>query len=94
MTTHFRFGASLVLMALALPVMGQSDPDRAVTGNGKFPAGWSARPDRGTADSLVFTQAGDVLHFTMGSAGTFYRADFNILQNERATIVAPPRRRR
>jgi hypothetical protein len=29
-----------------------------------------------------------------GQGRTFYRADFNILQNERATIVAPPRRRR
>jgi hypothetical protein len=51
-----------------------ADPDRAVSGNGKFPAGWSVRPDRGTADQIVFTQTGDVYHFAMGSAGTFYNS--------------------
>lgn len=67
---------SFLLLALAVPAFAQSDPDRAVAGNGKFPAGWNARPDRGTADQVVFTQAGDVYHFAMGSAGTFYRADW------------------
>jgi hypothetical protein len=67
----------LCLLALAaIPCSAQEDPDRAVSGNGKFPAGWNARPDRGSADQLVFTQAGTVFHFTMGSAGTFYRADW------------------
>jgi hypothetical protein len=80
MTTRFfllKMATPAFLVALAaFPANAQSDPDRAVTGNGKFPAGWSARPDRGSADQLVFTQAGDVFHFTMGSAGTFYRADW------------------
>jgi hypothetical protein len=31
-------------------------------------------PDRGSADQLQFSQAGDVYHFTMGSAGTFYNS--------------------
>jgi hypothetical protein len=53
---------------------GDNDPDRAVSGNGKFPAGWSVRPDRGTADQVKFTQTGDVYHFAMGSAGTFYNS--------------------
>jgi hypothetical protein len=67
----------IFLVALStFSLSAQSDPDRAVSGNGKFPAGWNARPDRGTAEQLVFTQAGDVFHFTMGSAGTFYRADW------------------
>jgi hypothetical protein len=52
---------------------GDNDPDRAVTGNGRFPAGWNVRPDRGAADQLQFSQTGDVYHFTMGSAGTFYK---------------------
>jgi hypothetical protein len=54
----------------------ENDPDRAVSGNGKFPAGWSVRPDRGTADQIQFSQTGDVFHFTMGSAGTFYKSDW------------------
>jgi hypothetical protein len=54
---------------------GDNDPDRAVTG-GKFPAGWSVRPDRGTADQIRFDIAGDVYHFVMGPAGTFYRTDW------------------
>jgi hypothetical protein len=63
------------LAALALfaqgPKGGDNDPDRAVTG-GKFPAGWSARPDRGTPDQINFTEAGGAMHFVMGPAGTFY----------------------
>jgi len=73
--SHLRSTAFLLALA-ALPSFAQSDPDRAVAGNGKFPAGWNARPDRGTADQIVFTQAGDVFHFGMGSAGTFYRTDW------------------
>lgn len=45
-------------------------------GGGKFPAGWSVRPDRGAADQLNFSQTGDVFHFTMRSAGTFYKPDW------------------
>lgn len=65
---------------LALPVIaqqkgkgkgGDNDPDRAVKGSG-MPAGWNVRPDRGEASSISFTQAGDVYHFVMGPAGTFY----------------------
>ncbi len=53
-----------------------NDPDRAISGNGKFPAGWKARADRGTADQVVFTQAGEIFHFTMGSAATFFKGDW------------------
>ncbi len=60
------------VFAPALFAQGGADPDRAVSGSGKFPAGWSVRPDRGTADQVMFTQTGDVYHFAMGSAGTFY----------------------
>jgi mono/diheme cytochrome c family protein len=54
---------------------GDNDPDRAVRG-GSLPEGWSVRPDRGTADQIKFTIAGDVYHFAMGPAGTFYRSDW------------------
>jgi hypothetical protein len=52
-----------------------SDPDRAVKA-GSLPPGWSVRPDRGTASQINLTIAGDVYHFTMGPAGTFYRSDW------------------
>ena len=53
---------------------GDNDPDRAVNG-GKFPAGWSVIPDRGTADQISYVLAGDVYHFAMGPGGTFYNSD-------------------
>jgi hypothetical protein len=34
------------------------------------------RPDRGPATSVKFSQAGEVYQFSMGSAGTFYHADW------------------
>src|SRR5579864_310179 len=54
---------------------GDSDPDRAVKG-GSLPDGWNVRPDRGTANQINVTLAGDVFHFAMGPAGTFYRSDW------------------
>jgi hypothetical protein len=51
-----------------------NDPNRKVSGNAKFPAGWDVRPDRGSADQLNFTQSGDVFQFKMGSAGTFFNS--------------------
>jgi hypothetical protein len=67
----------IVVFALAaFPAIAQNDPDRAVAGNGKFPAGWSVRPDRGTADQVNFSETGGVYHFAMGPAGTFYRPDW------------------
>jgi len=53
----------------------ERDPDRAVKGQG-LPQDWSVRPDRGTADQIKFSIAGDVYHFAMGPAGTFYRSDW------------------
>ncbi len=52
-----------------------NDPDRGVKGV-QFPAGWSVRPDRGGPAQVKFSQAGDVFRFSMGPAGTFYRADW------------------
>ena len=78
----------------AVLASAQSDPDRAVAGNGKFPAGWSVRPDRGTADQIQFTQAGDVYHYTMGPAGTFYNPSWmksgNYTFSARLTQKAAP----
>jgi len=54
---------------------GDNDPDRAVKGGG-LPAGWNVRPDRGSPDQEKFTISGDVYHFVMGPAGTFYRNDW------------------
>ena len=54
---------------------GKGDPDRAVAG-GQFPAGWSARPDRGAPTGIKFSQAGDIYHFQMGTTGTMWRSDW------------------
>ena len=68
---------TILFFALTVfPANAQNDPDRAVAGTGKFPAGWNVRPDRGTADQIMFTQTGDLYHFAMGPAGTFYRPDW------------------
>lgn len=53
------------------PKGGDNDPDRAVAG-GKFPTGWSARPDRGGPEQIQFTEQGGAMHFVMGPAATFY----------------------
>ena len=81
MTLFPRFRQQLLLPAAlfaltAFPASAQSDPDRAISGSGKFPPGWNVRPDRGSADQVNFTATGDVFHFAMGPAGTFYRADW------------------
>ena len=71
---HFLLLASIAVV----PAMAQrpdNDPDRAVSG-GNFPAGWSVRPDRGAPAQVKFSQAGEVYQFSMGPAGTFYRADW------------------
>ena len=54
---------------------GEDDPDRPVKG-GKFPAGWSVIPDRGTADQISYVLAGDVYHVAMGPGGTLYSSDW------------------
>lgn len=81
-TMHSRraaFAALTISLAFAVSAFaqegGKGDPDRAVKGGG-MPAGWSVRPDRGTADGVQFSMAGGVYRFSMGSAATFYRADW------------------
>ena len=66
---------SALSVAALIAWQADNDPDRAVKG-GNFPAGWNVRPDRGTPDQLKFSIAGGVYHFSMGSAGTFYRSDW------------------
>lgn len=61
---------------------GDNDPDRAVK-DGSLPEGWSVRPDRGTANQINVALAGDVYHFAMGPAGTFYRSDWTKSGNYR-----------
>ena len=50
---------------------GEDDPDRPIKG-GNFPTGWSVIPDRGSASQISLALAGNVYHFAMGPAGTFY----------------------
>jgi hypothetical protein len=94
-TATFALFSALLISALPQFVAAQdNDPDRAVSGNGKFPAGWNVRPDRGSADQLNFTQAGEVFQFKMGSAGTFYNASWmksgNFQFSARLTQKAAP----
>jgi hypothetical protein len=67
--------ALLLLSVLMTTGCMRDDVDRIVNG-GQFPPGWSARPDRGTPQQLGFTQAGDVFHFVVGPAGTFYNPEW------------------
>jgi hypothetical protein len=71
---------------------GDNDPDRVITGGG-LPAGWAARPDRGTADQEKVIESGGVIHFVMGPAATFYNnltktGDYKY--SARVTQVKPP----
>ncbi|HWF10475.1 MAG TPA: hypothetical protein VG297_18535 [Bryobacteraceae bacterium] len=93
-TRRAAFYTLVCAAALAVPMGAQdNDPDRAVAG-GKFPAGWSVRPDRGTPDQLKFSQTGGVYHFVMGSAGTFYNSAWtksgNYKFSARLTQLAAP----
>ena len=82
MINHFKPRTLALTVALTASVVafaqqegGKGDPDRAVTG-GQFPAGWSARPDRGAPTGIKFSQTGDVYHFQMGTTGTMWRSDW------------------
>lgn len=76
-----RLAAPVLLLSLAItPMFGQGkgkgkgaddDPDRVIQGGG-LPAGWSVRPDRGSADQEKVTANNGNFHFTMGPAGTFW----------------------
>ena len=52
---------------------GDNDPDRVVAG-ASLPAGWAVRVDRDAPNSAKVSEAGGVMHFVMGAAGTFYNA--------------------
>jgi hypothetical protein len=82
MINHFKPRTFVLTLALTASVVafaqqegGKGDPDRAVTG-GQFPAGWSARPDRGAPTGIKFSETGDVYHFQMGTTGTMWRSDW------------------
>jgi hypothetical protein len=55
---------------------GDNDPDRVVTGGGTLPEGWQVRTDEDRENTGIFEQRGEVYHFEMGPAGTFYRNDW------------------
>ena len=73
--TRYIASALLLVAALVTTSCMRDDLDRIVNG-GQFPPGWSVRPDRGTPQQLQFTQAGDVFHFVVGPAGTFYNPEW------------------
>ncbi|HTA42587.1 MAG TPA: hypothetical protein VK789_09080 [Bryobacteraceae bacterium] len=73
--TFFRVAILASLCALVSIAWQDNDPDRAVKG-GSFPAGWAVRPDRGGPEGIKFNITGNLYHFMMGSAGTFYRSDW------------------
>src|SRR5258707_137918 len=75
MNLHKLISLTLLCAASTAAFAQDNDLDRAVKG-GEFPAGWSVRPDRGAPTKINFSQAGDVSRFSMGPAGTFYRADW------------------
>lgn len=53
----------------------KADPDKAVTGGGTLPAGWSARTDRDAPMTNVkFAPMGTGFHVTLGPATVLYRA--------------------
>lgn len=63
----------------AVAQRGDKDPDRKIIQGSKSSLPgywWKVRPDRGTADQISLSVDGDVYHFRMGPAGTFYRADW------------------
>jgi hypothetical protein len=73
-----KFAIPCIAAAVTLaPAFAQrdNDPDRAVKG-GTLAAGWSVRPDRGTAAQIGMGESGGVYHFAMGPAGTFWRPDW------------------
>lgn len=67
--------AAVAVLAMPASAQMDKDPDKAVAGGGKLPAGWSARTDRGAAmDNVKFETMGDGLHVTLGPAVILYRA--------------------
>ena len=74
-TLTVMFALAATSVAFAQREGGKDDPDRAVAG-GQFPAGWSARPDRGAPTGIKFSETGDVYHFEMGTTGTMWRNDW------------------
>ena len=49
----------------------QADPDKAVSGGGTLPAGWSAKTDRNAPlTNVKFSKMGEGWHFTLGPAGS------------------------
>jgi hypothetical protein len=88
-------------LAVALPATpqgkgkggGDNDPDRVVAG-AALPAGWAVRVDRDANNSAKVTEAGGVMHFVMGAAGTFYNSTWtktgDYKYSARVTQVKPP----
>jgi hypothetical protein len=67
--------AALLTVASLTPAAGQTqDRDRAVSGGGTLPAGWSARPDGdGDVKNVKFVVMEPGYHLTLGPATILYR---------------------
>src|SRR3569623_1654234 len=77
---YLTFVLPVLALVLSVPAMpqgkgkakgGDNDPDRAVAGGG-LTAGWSARPERSSANTVLVTQQGGVRLFTLCPAAVFY----------------------
>jgi len=92
--------AIALVLVVALPATpqgkgkgGDDDPDRIVAGSG-LPTGWAVRVDRDAPNSAKVTEAGGVMHFVMGAAGSFYNPTWtktgDYKYSARVTQVKPP----
>jgi hypothetical protein len=75
-----------MLMALTMSVSAvqhQHDPDKAIKGTGKMPAGWQARLDDPSTklEAVIVKEEKNALTFTTGPAGIYYRPDKKVTGN-------------
>jgi hypothetical protein len=67
--------AAALLAAFAVPIHAQTDADKAVSGGGNVPAGWTVRADKGDAKNAKIVSMGKGIHVTTGPAVVLYRPD-------------------
>ncbi len=85
--------ALAVLLAVPIAAGAQEDPDRAVAGAAKLPAGWDARTDRGgPLDNVQFEERAGAYHVTLGPATVFYRTDNTASGNYQVTATFTQKR--
>jgi hypothetical protein len=77
LTTALAALGATILLAQAPPHHAMQDPDKAIQGGGKLPAGWQARLDHASAglEAVKFEPAGGGFHVTSGPAGIYFKPD-------------------